>query len=89
MCPLAFWLGVAAQADDGKTTPSGSWFGKLWGGKKEPTPPATPGAPGAPIKAKLGEESAFYYDKDLKKWVNKKVRNSVALCTPFHLAPQC
>jgi hypothetical protein len=25
-----------------------------------------------PIKAKLGEESSFYYDTDLKKWVNKK-----------------
>jgi hypothetical protein len=25
-----------------------------------------------PIKAKLGEESSFYYDTDLGKWVNKK-----------------
>lgn len=24
------------------------------------------------IRAKLGEESSFYYDKELKKWVNKK-----------------
>jgi hypothetical protein len=28
-------------------------------------------APG-PIKAKLGEESSFYYDPDLGKWINKK-----------------
>ncbi|KIM29016.1 hypothetical protein M408DRAFT_16038 [Serendipita vermifera MAFF 305830] len=25
-----------------------------------------------PVKASLGEESAFYYDAELKKWVNKK-----------------
>ncbi|KAE8844009.1 hypothetical protein PTNB73_08414 [Pyrenophora teres f. teres] len=25
-----------------------------------------------PIKAKLGEENSFYYDPELKKWVNKK-----------------
>jgi hypothetical protein len=36
------------------------WF------KKDPN--AAPG----PIKAKLGEESSFYYDPDLGKWVNKK-----------------
>jgi hypothetical protein len=29
------------------------------------------------IKAKLGEESSFYYDKELKRWVNKKDPNSV------------
>lgn len=42
----------------------GGWFG---GGKKE-----ADNAGGGPIKAKLGEENSFYYDKDLKKWVNKK-----------------
>jgi len=41
------------------------WFGG-WFGKKDPN--AAPG----PIKAKLGEESSFYFDPDLKKWVNKK-----------------
>lgn len=41
------------------------WFGG-WFGKKDPNL-----APG-PIKAKLGEESSFYYDPELKKWVNKK-----------------
>jgi hypothetical protein len=25
-----------------------------------------------PIRAKLGEESSFYYDQELKRWVNKK-----------------
>lgn len=42
------------------------WFGG-WFGKKDQN--AGPG----PIKAKLGEESSFYYDTELKKWVNKKV----------------
>lgn len=41
------------------------WFGG-WFGKKDPN--AAPG----PIKAKLGEENSFYYDPDLKKWINKK-----------------
>lgn len=49
-----------AQAGDKK-----GWFGG-WFGKKDPN--AAPG----PIKAKLGEENSFYYDPDLKKWVNKK-----------------
>ncbi|KAG1753477.1 Sec23-binding domain of Sec16-domain-containing protein [Suillus lakei] len=40
-----------------------SWLGRFW--KRSET------APG-PIKASLGQESAFYYDKDLKRWVNKK-----------------
>src|SRR5213078_2118263 len=36
-------------------------------------PPETTSAPGKPIKAKLGEESSFVYDKELKRWINKKV----------------
>ncbi|KAJ5263448.1 hypothetical protein N7478_011053 [Penicillium angulare] len=45
------------------------WFGGWFGGapKKEPD-----NVGGGPIKAKLGEENSFYYDNDLKKWVNKK-----------------
>ncbi|KAK5172517.1 vesicle coat component [Saxophila tyrrhenica] len=42
------------------------WLTGWFGGKKEGT--ASPG----PIKAKLGEENSFYYDENLKKWVNKK-----------------
>ena len=46
------------------TKNSGSWFGRfgLWG-KRETT--------SGPIKASLGEEKTFYYDKELKRWVNK------------------
>jgi len=46
------------------------WFKGWFGGKKDAS------AQGGPIKAKLGEESSFYYDPDLKRWINKKV------CTP-------
>ncbi|KAJ5302339.1 hypothetical protein N7508_007202 [Penicillium antarcticum] len=48
----------------------GGWFG---GGKKEEAQTG-----GGPIRAKLGEESSFYYDQNLKKWVNKKDPNSAA-----------
>ncbi|KAF5365767.1 hypothetical protein D9758_003329 [Tetrapyrgos nigripes] len=41
---------------------SGSWLSRLW--KRDSTP--------APVKANLGEEVSFYYDKDLKRWVNKQ-----------------
>ncbi|CAG8896721.1 unnamed protein product [Penicillium egyptiacum] len=56
------------------------WFGGWFGGaKKEEN-----NSGGGPIKAKLGEESSFYYDKDLKKWVNKKDPGSSA---PVHATP--
>ncbi|KAK0459755.1 Sec23-binding domain of Sec16-domain-containing protein, partial [Desarmillaria tabescens] len=42
---------------------SGSWFGRWW--KR--------GESSGPVKASLGEETSFYYDKELKRWVNKKV----------------
>ena len=44
------------------------WFKGWFGGKKDANPQS-----GGPIKAKLGEESSFYYDPDLKRWINKKV----------------
>lgn len=40
------------------------WFGS-WFAKKDPNAPVV-------HKAKLGEENSFYYDPDLKRWVNKK-----------------
>ncbi|KAL8680549.1 MAG: hypothetical protein Q9186_003240 [Xanthomendoza sp. 1 TL-2023] len=64
----------AAEADaqkDLKPKKSG-WFGGVggWlGGKKDDE---LSGQEPKAIKAKLGEESSFYYDKELKKWVNKK-----------------
>ncbi|OJI79887.1 hypothetical protein ASPTUDRAFT_131151 [Aspergillus tubingensis CBS 134.48] len=73
----------AAEADAQKPAPAkkswfGGWFGGAAGGKKEDL------NPNKPIRAKLGEENSFYYDKDLKKWVNKKDPNSAtaARATP-------
>ncbi|KAL0071380.1 hypothetical protein AAF712_001237 [Marasmius tenuissimus] len=42
---------------------SGSWLSRWW--KRDST--STPG----PVKANLGEQTSFYYDKELKRWVNK------------------
>jgi len=50
-----------AQAPAG----GGSWLGRWWKKGDETTPTG-------PIKASLGEENAFYYDKEQKRWVNKK-----------------
>jgi len=59
----------AAEADaqrdkEAAAAKKGGWLSGWF--KKDPN--AAPG----PIKAKLGEESSFYYDTDLGKWVNKK-----------------
>ena len=43
----------------------------MFGAKKEGNDDSQ-GTPNAPIKAKLGEQSSFYYDKEQKRWVNKK-----------------
>jgi hypothetical protein len=56
---------AAAASKKGGGWGLGGWFGS----KKE----ADMGAqPNKPIKAKLGEESSFVYDPELKRWVNKK-----------------
>ncbi|MCJ1470667.1 vesicle coat component [Pseudocyphellaria aurata] len=64
----------AAEEDAQKAPPLNakkSWFGGWLGGKKDGD--ALNQAPSqGPIRAKLGEESSFYYDEKLKKWVNKK-----------------
>ncbi|KAJ5109892.1 hypothetical protein N7532_002537 [Penicillium argentinense] len=62
----------AAEEDakkDAKQQPKKGWFGGWFGGGKKE---ADNHSGGGPIKAKLGEENSFYYDKELKKWVNKK-----------------
>lgn len=45
---------------------SGSWLGRLFSRSSSTTP--------GPVKANLGNENEFYFDKELGKWVNKKVR---------------
>ncbi|KKK17150.1 hypothetical protein AOCH_003160 [Aspergillus ochraceoroseus] len=72
----------AAEADAQKPAPAkGGWWFSGWvrRGNKE-----ADNISGGPIRAKLGEESSFYYDNELKKWVNKKDPNSAtqARATP-------
>ncbi|KAI8998549.1 Sec23-binding domain of Sec16-domain-containing protein [Trametes punicea] len=52
-----------------KQTASSGWLSRLWR-RGESTP--------APVKANLGEESSFYYDKELKRWVNKNATSDAA-----------
>lgn len=66
--PYGRWNVADIPLTELKTAASGSWIGRWW--SRAPPPSTTP----APVKANLGEESAFVYDKDLKRWVNRKVR---------------
>ncbi|KZT67726.1 hypothetical protein DAEQUDRAFT_712916 [Daedalea quercina L-15889] len=50
-----------AKAEEKHAASSGGWLSRLW--KRESTP--------SPVKANLGEQTSFYYDKELKRWVNK------------------
>ncbi|KAF9264646.1 hypothetical protein L218DRAFT_862380 [Marasmius fiardii PR-910] len=65
---------AAPQRPDVKPAPatssssSGSWLGRWW--RRESTP--------GPVKANLGEEKSFYYDKELKRWVNKSAEAAEA-----------
>ncbi|KAI9808559.1 MAG: hypothetical protein M1825_003708 [Sarcosagium campestre] len=62
-----------AAEEDAKKDQKGekkAWFGG-WFGKKSADQGQGQGL-NKPIRAKLGEESSFYYDPELKKWVNKK-----------------
>jgi COPII coat assembly protein SEC16 len=59
-----------AKKDKDKAAKSkGSWFGG-WLGKKDESLDSA--GEKKVIKAKLGETSSFYYDENLKRWVNKK-----------------
>ncbi|KAF7717691.1 Uncharacterized protein PECH_002928 [Penicillium ucsense] len=67
----------AAEEDakkDAQQSSKKGWFGGWFGGAKK----EAENTGGGPIKAKLGEENSFYYDKELKKWVNKKDPNSAS-----------
>ena len=54
-----------------KQTASSGWLSRLWKRADSTSP--------APVKANLGEESSFYYDKELKRWVNKNVSERFGL----------
>lgn len=60
----------------------GSWLGKWWG-KKEDAPTA------GPVRAKLGEKTSMYYDKELKRWVTvskHRASNHYLKLTPYSSA---
>lgn len=50
------------------TSSTGSWLGRFWGKKEGMSDEGSKAK-----KAHLGEETSFYYDKETKRWVNKKV----------------
>jgi hypothetical protein len=53
----------------GQQQQQGGWLSRWWKGGNT----SGDGTSKGPIKVKLGEENSFYYDKELKRWVNKKV----------------
>ncbi|KXJ93277.1 Sec23-binding domain of Sec16-domain-containing protein [Microdochium bolleyi] len=62
----------AKQEAEAKAGKKGGWgFGGWFGGAKKDLGGGGAEAPKA-IKAKLGEQSSFVYDPELKRWVNKK-----------------
>ena len=93
VCPTSFYLSkvlpaksYAAQKGP-ELKPKKSWFGGVggWlGGKKEDNLGQEPKA----IKAKLGEESSFYFDKDLNRWINKKAGVEAVATSPTPPPPK-
>ncbi|EPQ28504.1 uncharacterized protein PFL1_03807 [Pseudozyma flocculosa PF-1] len=61
-----------------KPSASSSWLGRLWGRSSSTTLAEQAKAK----KAHLGEETAFYYDKELKRWVNKKAGDTSTPASP-------
>jgi len=74
-----------AQKGELRSKKSG-WLGGWFGGAKKDDLSAQ-NTPNGPIKAKLGDESSFYYDNELKKWVNKKAGEAPAAAEPPRLPP--
>ncbi|KAF8910947.1 Sec23-binding domain of Sec16-domain-containing protein [Gymnopilus junonius] len=67
---------AAPPTQETKETPAptgGSWLSRWW--KKSD---ASPG----PIKASLGDDSAFYYDNEQKRWVNRKASAEASTKVP-------
>ncbi|KAJ3551916.1 hypothetical protein NM688_g4435 [Phlebia brevispora] len=56
---------LESEKEAEKPASSGGWLSRLW--KRSDSNPG-------PVKANLGDASSFYYDKELKRWVNKNVR---------------
>ncbi|OAA36298.1 COPII coat assembly protein sec-16 [Metarhizium rileyi] len=62
----------AKQAAAAASVKKGWGFGGWFGGGKKAEGTIGEAQPGKPIKAKLGEQSSFVYDPELKRWINKK-----------------
>ncbi|THH16347.1 hypothetical protein EW146_g4280 [Bondarzewia mesenterica] len=58
----------APARPDLKHPGTGSWFSRWWKG----------GEGNGPVKATLGEENSFYYDKELKRWTGSDAAKPVA-----------
>ena len=69
---LCFANPITAQKDKAPqlNAKKSGWLGGWFGGKKDGD--AAQGTPNAPIRAKLGEQSSFYYDPEKKRWIDKK-----------------
>ena len=84
----AFKKAAEADAQKGKVpqlNSKKSWFGPWFGSSKEKSEASTSNQP---IKVKLGEENSFYYDEQLKKWVNKKGGSTEAAAAPAPPPPK-
>ncbi|OCH94992.1 hypothetical protein OBBRIDRAFT_788730 [Obba rivulosa] len=60
------------QKPELKTASSGSWLSRIW--KRSETP--------GPVRANLGQETTFYFDSELKRWVNKNAPAEAAKSGP-------
>ncbi|MCO5599776.1 hypothetical protein L7F22_053883 [Adiantum nelumboides] len=69
---------VDKQGDEQKQ--ASGWFGigRLWGSRKGTPDPNEAKA----TRAHMGNESSFYYDKELKRWVNKAAGDTPQAATP-------
>lgn len=69
---IFFFFLAKRAAEAAKQTKKGwgfsGWFG---GGKKDAGSQDNVSSPNKPVRAKLGEANSFYYDPELKRWVNK------------------
>ena len=70
---------LCCSAAEVKQAASSGWLSRLW--KRSDT--SSPGA----VKANLGDQSSFYFDKELGKWVNKNVSFAClyAFPSPVHV----
>ncbi|WFD41490.1 hypothetical protein MPSI1_000119 [Malassezia psittaci] len=57
---------------DAKSNAGGSWLNRLLGGRSSSGSNSPNDKESKAKKAHLGEATSFYYDKELKRWVNKK-----------------